>query len=309
MLNLLTNLGVSKLLLIASGVVVVTGVSAFGVARSPKPAADSIVRVQTTAVSVVPSSSTIATASSTSTVKPLPSVTNSAITSKIVVATSPPSVAKENDHTPPLLLKGVGINFDYYDPATGRAGDVVFTKDKLQFNVLLTEYGFTIPADQTSSGQSKRNPQPTWQVPMGTKVRSIVDGVVTNVSTLYSNDYSIMVATDPKSNWQYETEHVINPLVKVGDRVTAGQVIAEVSPHNKDGNAGYGLVEIGILKGGTPPQHVCPFAYLDPSIKDDFQNKLRAFYKSWEEYRGDTNLYDEASQAIPGCLTQEAIDG
>ena len=109
---------------------------------------------------------------------------------------------------------------------------------------------------------------------MGTKVRSLVDGVVTNVPLLYSNDYSIMVATNSKSQWQYETEHVTNPLVKVGDTVTAGQVIAEVSPHSKDGNSGFGMVEIGILKGGNPPQHICPFAYLDPSVKDDIQKEF-----------------------------------
>lgn len=220
-----------------------------------------------------------------------------------------PSAKAKGDDEAPLLLKGVGIDLDYYDSATGKAGDLVFTKEKLQFDVILTEFGFTIPANQSASGQDKRNPQPTWLVPMGTKVRSIVDGVVTNVSTLYSNDYTIMVASDKNSRWQYETEHVSNPIVKVGETVKAGQVIAEVSPHDKQANAGYGLVEIGILKGGNPPQHVCPFAYLDPSIKADIQKKLIAFYAAWEDYRGNPNLHNEAAQPTPGCLTLEAIDG
>ncbi len=215
----------------------------------------------------------------------------------------------QSDATPPLLLKGVGINLDSYDPATGKAGDLVFTKQKLQFNVLFTEYGFVIPASISAGGQDKPNPQPTWIVPIGTKVQAIVDGIVTNVTHLYSNDYSIMVASNKESQWQYETEHVANPLVKVGDKVKAGQVIAEVSPHNKDGNAGYGMVEIGILKGGNPPKHICPFDYLDPSVKDDIQKKLLAFYRSWEVYRGDTTLHDEAAQSVPGCLTHDPIEG
>jgi hypothetical protein len=214
-----------------------------------------------------------------------------------------------NSDSPPLLLKGIGINLANYDPTTGKAGDLVFTKEKLQFGVLFTEYGFFIPGSVTANSQDKKNPQPTFLVPLGTKVHSLVDGVVVDIPKLYSNDYSIMVASDTKSQWHYETEHIINPLVKVGDKVTSGQVIAEVSPHNKDANAGYGLVEIGILKGGNPPQHVCPFAYLDPSIKDEVGNKLLAFYKSWEEYKGDTKLHDETAQKVPGCLFLDPING
>ncbi|MBI2476271.1 MAG: peptidoglycan DD-metalloendopeptidase family protein [Candidatus Taylorbacteria bacterium] len=224
---------------------------------------------------------------------------------------SPKPVTKtENNSEPPLLLKSIGVDLGYFDAATGRAGDFVFTRNPLQFNVLLTEFGFTIPANQSATRMDKRNPQPTFELPMGTKVRSLVDGIVVEVPRLYSGDYSIMVAPSSNSNWRYETEHVANPLVKVGDRVTAGEVIAEVSPHSSVNNSGYGLVEIGILNGGgNTPEHLCPFAYLDPSIKDDIQKKLRAFYKSWEEYRGDNTLHNEAAQPVPGCLSLEPIKG
>jgi len=79
------------------------------------------------------------------------------------------------------------------------------------------------------------------------------------------NDY---ILVDLRSQEEYETEHIINPKVKVGDKVVAGQVIAEVSNYNKN-LPGFGIVEIGILKGGNPPQHICPFSYLDPSIKEE----------------------------------------
>lgn len=215
----------------------------------------------------------------------------------------------ESKTVPPLLLKSIGIDLGYFDAATGRAGDFVFTKNRLQFNVLFTEFGFTIPANQSATGADKRNPQPTFLLPLGTKVRSLVDGVVVAIPKLYSNDYSIHVSPSRNTNWRYETEHVINPLVNVGDKVVAGQVIAEVSPYDSEHSNGYGLVEIGILKGGNPPQHLCPFSYLDPSIKDDVQKKIRAFYASWEEYRGDSSLHNEAAQTVPGCLTLEAIEG
>lgn len=203
-------------------------------------------------------------------------------------------------------IKHLGINLDYYDPATNKAGDFVFTKDKLEFNRLFFEYGFVVPA--TSAGPEKKNPQPTFILPLGTKVHSLVDGVVFDTPKLYSDDYSVMVQAEG-SDLIFETEHVINVKVKKGDKVTAGQVIAEVSGYDSKNYAGMGLVEIGVLRGGNPPSHVCPFDYLDESIKDETLKKITAFQKSWEDYLGDSTIYDEAASVIPGCVSREPIEG
>lgn len=212
----------------------------------------------------------------------------------------------QNRDEPPLKLKNIGINIDYYDPKTNKAGDFEFTKQKLQFDRLFMGFGFVIPA--SSVGEAKANPQPTFIVPLGTPVLSLVDGVVAAMPTLWSGDISIQVTTDGKlQKWVYETEHVRNPKVKVGDPVTAGQVIAEVGNFGNNAPSGFGAVEIGILKGGQTPEHVCPFLYLDESIKEVTLGKMNALFKSWEEYRGDQSLYDETS--IPGCLTLDLIKG
>lgn len=201
---------------------------------------------------------------------------------------------------PPLKLKSIGVNFE----------DFKFTKAKLQFDRLFMDYGFFIPASSASS--DKKNPQPTFILPLGTPVRSLVDGVVANISVVWSGDYSIHVTKSGKlERWVYETEHVINPKVKVGDRVTAGQIIAEVSDFDKSAPPGFGAVEIGILHGGGegPPEHVCPFAYLDDSIKEETFKKMNDLFKSWEDYIGDKTLYDENAYKIPGCLTLDPIEG
>lgn len=218
-----------------------------------------------------------------------------------------PFTRQPDPNQPPLLLKSIGVELGAFDPATGRAGDFEFTKQKLQFDRLWMDYAFPIPA--SSMGPAKRNPQPAYILPLGTKIRSLVDGVVINIPTLYSNDYSIQVGKDKNSNWLYETEHVINPIVKVGDTVKAGQTIAEVSNYS-DGltQIGMGMTEISILKGGNPPQHVCPFLYLDPSIKDTVTKQIRDFYTAWESYKGDSTLYNETIEPT-GCLTTEVIDG
>lgn len=216
---------------------------------------------------------------------------------------SPSTVAqdqndKNNQDEPPLKLKSIGVEFE----------DFKFTKEKLQFNRLFMGYGFNIPA--SPDNPSKANPQPTYILPLGTPVRSLVDGVVAAMPTLWSGDISIQVTKSGKlERWVYEVEHVINPKVKVGDKVIAGQIIAEVSNFDKGAPQGYGAVEIGLLHGGGegPPEHVCPFAYFDDSIKMETFTKMNTLFKSWEEYIGDQTLYDDTS--IPGCLTLNPIEG
>lgn len=207
-------------------------------------------------------------------------------------------IKSESGDKPPLLLKGIGINLD----------DIVFSKAYLTgFNMPFMGFGYVMPAKFSAAGKDKANPQPTFILPLGTKVYSIVDGVVANTPKVWSGDYSIQVTTDGKmEKWIYETEHVINPKVKVGDKVKAGQVIAEVSDFNKN-IPGFGIVEIGILKGGNPPQHICPFNYLDPSIKEKTVTKIKALYKSWEEYTGNTTLYNE-DEPVTGCVSMNPID-
>lgn len=209
-----------------------------------------------------------------------------------------------------VKIKHLGVNLDTYDPATNKAGDFVFTKAKFTSGIqlLFTDYAYVISGANSSTGQDKASPQPTFILPLGSKVYSLIDGVVYDVPKLYSNDYSVMVQGEG-SELIFETEHVINVLVKKGDKVKAGDVIAEVSDYSAHGYDGMGLVEIGVLKGGNPPFHLCPFDYLDDSIKDETIEKINALKQSWEQYRGDTSLYDESKEVTPGCLSKDPIEG
>lgn len=206
-------------------------------------------------------------------------------------------------------IKNIGVNLGYYDAKTNKAGDFVFTKAKLHDNAIFMNYGVFIPA--SSASPAKNNPQPTYILPMGTKVHSLVDGKVFAVTKLYSNDYSVLIQVEG-SDLTFETEHVLNVTVKQSDSVKAGDVVAEVSDHMSNYNDGMGFVEIGVFKpgvGGGPPSHVCPFDYLDDSIKADTLKKITALQKAWEDYRGDPSIYDETKVVIPGCEFKGAIEG
>ncbi len=203
------------------------------------------------------------------------------------------------------VIEHIGLEIDAFNPNTRMAGDFRFTQDPVFMNRLFHDFGERIT--ETSDGKPKVNPQPTYIVPLGTKVRSLTSGTVVAITKLYSDDYSIHVAKDERSPWRYETEHVINPLVEVGDMVTAGQIIAEASPFSSHNNAGMGMFEIGILRGGgNGPTHVCPYAYLDESVKAEFLEKIRRLYADWESYIGK-DVYDETGYEVPGCLTLDEL--
>lgn len=206
-----------------------------------------------------------------------------------------------------LPLKSIGFNLGYYDPATNHAGDMQFVHANIFDNEVIGDFGQQDP--RSPNDPSKKNPQPTFVMPLDVKVQSLVDGVVIKVVTLYSGDSSIMVASSKTSSYIYETEHVIHARVKEGDRVKGGQWIADVSPHGSP-KEGFGILEIGLLHPtGGVAQHLCPFKYLDPSIKTDIGKKIDALHAAWNTYTGLTVYPPASSYASPGCVTEQPVNG
>lgn len=203
-----------------------------------------------------------------------------------------------------IVMKSIGFKLDYYDEATNSAGDMKFTKLPLFNNQIMGDFGQQDP--RTPNDPTKRNPQPTFILPLGTKVLSLIDGTVTKVETLYSGDTTIWVSPTKDSQLNFETEHVNKATVKVGDKVKSGQVIAEVSDYDTKAHPGFGIVEIGVLgSNGNRPSHSCPFEYLDPSVKDDTYKKITALHDAWNKYLGKA-VYT-SKYAVPGCVTTDPV--
>lgn len=226
------------------------------------------------------------------------------VTKKDTPASTPGEVTQD---TP--KIKHLGINLDYYDEDTKMAGDIQFiTLPAVEggLEAPFLEYGrFT---EATSAGPARNNPQPTFLAPLGTKVHSLVDGKVVNVAKLYSNDYVIHVQPEG-SDIIFDIEHVIKVKVKVGDTVTAGQEVAEVSDYDARNIGGLGLYEIGVFFPGNPPRHACTFDYLDDSIKTETLKKLRALEDSWEKFSGNTEVYNQQAEPIAGCASRDTVEG
>lgn len=205
-------------------------------------------------------------------------------------------------------IKHLGINLDYYNSQTGMAGDIKFVKFDTKaggLDAIFSEYGRPAP-ENNGQGAGRLNPQPTFVAPIGTKVHSLVDGKVFKVEKLYSNDYSVMVMPEG-SDLAFETEHIKGVTVKEGEVVKAGDVLGVVSDYDARNLSGMGLVEIGVLLGGNPPQHLCTFDYLDDSIKSETLKKITSLQTAWEDFVGDKGVYQQEKEPIAGCRTRDAI--
>lgn len=226
----------------------------------------------------------------------------------------------------PAVIENLGFKLAGYDDATGKAGDLKIkgvnipvapendpNKEFLNesYKYLMSRYG--------ANDMGRPDVQMSFFLPLGTKVISMVSGTVCDITKLYSDDVSIRIAPTglecfPEgqggANILFEHEHVLNPVVKYGDVVTAGQEIAEVSNYRKEWKAeGFGIVEIGVFfakKDSTAPWHACPMKYLAPDKKDAILTNLYSAYSAWEDEQKDENLYDESLE-YPSCVTSEDL--
>lgn len=218
----------------------------------------------------------------------------------------------------PKVIQNWGLAVAPYDSATGKAGVLAIrgvippsfgnSRDDSLYKHIVSLYGATIR-------EGTREPQPVWVAPLGTQVISMVDGTVCEVSSVWSGDFSIRVSPTgiPCSvGLRFEHEHVINPSVRVGDTVKAGQAIALVSDYNSHWrNKGLGILDIGVHFGKSDnlPYKACPSVVLSPDKRDELLATMRSVQTAWMAERNDNSLYDLSAQNPIGCLTSDEIQG
>jgi len=119
----------------------------------------------------------------------------------------------------PPVIKNLAVRFEPYDPATGRAGDFIF-KDQGTLNKLFWEFGATF-----GKGTQYEHIMPTFEYDTdpNASVAAIADGIVRSVAfQAEANDYEIFISVKD-SMWAVDYDHITNPVVKIGDMVTAGK--------------------------------------------------------------------------------------
>ena len=201
-----------------------------------------------------------------------------------------------NDKASLPVLHNLGINIEKYDSATKMAGDFEFKNKNYVDNKIFTEFAHKIVNDMGE----KLLPEIGFNAPVGTKVVSPIDGVITDVKFYEpSQDYLVSMKTDESSPWIVGFEHVHNMRMKVGDKVLVGQELAEVSPSY--GRTEFGNIEINVWTGGQNIIKHCPFEFLEESLKPIYEEKINQLAKDWEEFIGK-DVYKQEDWVAPGCL-------
>ena len=218
----------------------------------------------------------------------------------------------------PKVIQNWGLAVDTYDSGSGMAGVMRIkgvtpptfgnAADDAMYRHIFGVYGMDL--------KGMKEPQIAIIAPLGTPVISMVDGTVCDLSKVWSNDYSVRVAPIGTpcmtGNWAtvlFEHEHLINPMVKVGDKVKAGQQIGTVSDYNQHWKAkGFGMIEIGVFfvkKGSNKSWHACLGNYLAPAKRDSMLAVLTSVQMAWMAELSDPTLYDLGAQNPVVCLTND----
>lgn len=191
------------------------------------------------------------------------------------------------------VIEHIGIEIAPFDSVTERAGDISFRGGET-----------FIPFGKLLEGTNgwKLTPELTFFVVEGTPVRAPISGVVSQIDVLYSDDY-LIILRQAGTAWEVGVEHVVDPLVKVGDAVQAGQVIATATPEETP----FGIVAFTELALWLPADSddkmikMCPYLAFSDDLKQKFSAEVYELASSWEAHWGQ-DVFDESAWSQPGCL-------
>ncbi|MHA1275157.1 MAG: hypothetical protein ACTSQS_17275 [Promethearchaeota archaeon] len=189
------------------------------------------------------------------------------------------------------VLKNLGIKFGRYNNETGRAGDFIFDNNT---DKVFLEFG----AEVMGENGPKELPTFEYLVANDTEVFSICDGIVSGLKYQEdTEDYEIWIIPALGSPWLIILDHVRDPEISQNDYVKAGDVIGIAGTYS----APFGRFEIMIVNENEGKAYA-PFALFDKDLKDEYEQKVWDLMKDWEEFKGDSSIYDEDKMVYAGCL-------
>ncbi len=161
---------------------------------------------------------------------------------------------------------------------------------------------------ETAGGGTKLLFHPEFYLPVGYVVRGVSEGTVVGLDELEGpHDLNLIVQPDDAPKWRVAYEHVSNARVAVGDRITIGQPIAEVSPYRENLGKTSLLIFYGAESnraGGNTAY--CPFMLLDGTVANQLLSDLQTHINRWEEQNGD--VFNEDEWVEIGCAFEKITE-
>jgi hypothetical protein len=198
---------------------------------------------------------------------------------------------------PDFSIHGLGVNFSPWDPSTNRAGDFLFKPDEW---IIFLEFGFVVG---TGSGTRELNTF-EYKIDRNALVKAIAEGRITRFDYQSdTQDYEIEAKSVVNPFWAVCYDHVTNPRVALGDRVSSGTVLGNPETLYED----LGRFEISIGNNATGLAY-CPLSIFDADSADAYREKVLRLMTDWEAFKNDTSIYDQENHVVPGCRYENMVD-
>lgn len=199
--------------------------------------------------------------------------------------------------TKQFYIENLGVTFGVWDKLTNFAGDFYFSHD---LQKVFSEFGAQV---LDPDWNIKELPTFDYFIKNNASAFSISEGEV--VRMVYQNDtndyeFSIRSLNDPSYDIVYD--HLINIKIALGDQVQPGDTLGNPRPITPE----IGMFEIMINNLDTKNSY-CPFILFKEEKVEEYTQKVYQLMKDWEEFKGDTTIYDEENHIVPGCRYESML--
>jgi hypothetical protein len=132
-------------------------------------------------------------------------------------------------------------------------------------------------------------------VDVDSPVYSPVDGIIDRIDYQSDyEDYELFIKTGALTGYIVSIDHIKNLTVREDEAVTAGQKLGTAGTWSDKQSR----VELMVTKGNIS---YCPTQFFDPALKTELCKQISNFMSDWEEFKGDTTIYNESAMPDCGC--------
>lgn len=198
-----------------------------------------------------------------------------------------PTDVSQFDQTRPVF-KHLGVDIEPLNPATGRAG--AFDLNNLSASggsMFFEPFGY-----KPRWGDYAPISDWIFSSAPGTNIYSPIDGVVVNVAHNSNwDDWEIIMQPRncAKSEYWVVLDHVVDVQVEIGQRLTAGQVVAKKGSFTNNGLFEGNSRSFEITVGNSKKEAFCPLMFFPEAERTQAIAKLAQLMRDIESYSSPTN--------------------
>ena len=243
-------------------------------------------------------------------------------------------MSSSRDNTPPVLYNLLIDDFGAFNPRTSMMGPFKFSKSFVAGSkpTVFDEFGKVHDAGMPTEYE---NPTFEYKFPPGTELLSPITGIVDDISwqpteSYKQDDWELNLKPSRFSQWRVSIDHVVSlecdlnskevctkPLlvngqeIRVGMEIKAGDTIGYAGNWVDTSNSGMNErteITVGKFASAGVFESYCPIMYLHESVKQDFRDSISSLMDTYEEWSGNTGLYNQSEMVEPGCSYEQIND-